>query len=95
MILIADVREDKKKVIPAVTHADGTARFHTVSKKQNPRYWQLIAEFEKLTGVPVILNTSFNENEPIVCTPDDAVSCFLRTDFDVLAIGDYLVEKRR
>ena len=95
MILVADVREEKKKVIPAVTHADGTARFQTVSKNTNLRYWQLIAEFEKLTGVPVLLNTSFNENEPIVCTPQDAVNCFLRTEFDVLAIGDYIVEKRQ
>ncbi|MCK5579925.1 MAG: carbamoyltransferase [Candidatus Omnitrophica bacterium] len=93
MILIADVREDKKEIIPAVTHADGTARFHTVNKDVNPRYWELISEFEKITGVPVLLNTSFNENEPIVCTPEQAVDCFLRTEFDVLAIGDYLVVK--
>jgi len=94
MILIADVQDDKKTIIPAVTHADGTARFHTVSRQANPRYWQLIKEFEELTGVAVVLNTSFNENEPIVCTPEDAVNCFLRTEFDVLAIGDYLVTKR-
>ncbi|MDP2652785.1 MAG: carbamoyltransferase C-terminal domain-containing protein [Candidatus Omnitrophota bacterium] len=93
MILIGDVREDKKSVIPAVTHADGTARVHTVSKGSNPRYWELITEFEKITGVPVLVNTSFNENEPIVCTPEHAVNCFLRTDFDALAIGDYLVLK--
>ncbi len=95
MILIADVREGKKNIIPAVTHADGTARVHTVSKQSNPLYWQLIAEFEKLTGVAVILNTSFNENEPIVCTPEDAVNCFLRTEFDVLAIGSFLAVKTR
>lgn len=93
MILIGDVREEKKKVIPAVTHADGTARVHTVNREVNPRYWELICEFEKLTGVPVLLNTSFNENEPIVATPQQAVDCFLRTEFDVLAIGDYLVTK--
>ncbi len=93
MILIADVREDKKEVIPAVTHNDGTARFHTVSKEGNLRYWNLINEFGKLSGVPVVLNTSFNENEPIVMTPEHAVNCFLRTEFDVLAIGDFLVEK--
>jgi carbamoyltransferase len=93
MILIGDVLEEKKKVIPAVTHADGTARVHTVSYRTNPQYWQLIYEFEKLTGVPVVLNTSFNENEPIVCTPKEAIDCFLRTEFDVLAIGDYIVEK--
>jgi carbamoyltransferase len=93
MILVGEVREDKRHVIPAVTHADGTARVHTVNKNINPRYWELISEFEKLTGVAVLLNTSFNENEPIVCTPEDAVNCFLRTEFDVLAIGDFLVEK--
>lgn len=93
MILVGDVREEKKKVIPAVTHADGTARVHTVSRAVNPRYWELIHEFEQITGVPVLLNTSFNENEPIVCTPEEAVNCFLRTDFDVLAIGDFLVVK--
>jgi len=93
MILIGDVREDKKTVIPAVTHHDGTARVHTVEKDINPRYWELIYEFGQLTGVPVIINTSFNENEPIVCTPEHAVNCFLRTEFDVLAIGDFLAEK--
>ncbi len=93
MILIADVVEGKKKVIPAVTHNDGTARFHTVRRATNPRYWDLINEFGKITGVPVLLNTSFNENEPIVCTPLDAVRCFLRTEFDVLSIGDFLVLK--
>lgn len=95
MILVGDVREDKRRVIPAVTHVDATARVHTVNRKINPRYWELIFEFEKLTGVPVLLNTSFNENEPIVCTPQDAVNCFLRTEFDVLAIGDFLVVKER
>lgn len=93
MILVGDVLEHQRKVIPAVTHADGTARVHTVSRAINPRYWELIDEFAKITGVPVIINTSFNENEPIVCTPQDAVECFLRTEFDVLAIGNFLVTK--
>lgn len=93
MILIADVRPEKKNVIPAVTHADGTARVHTVSKDVNPRYWRLIQEFEKITGVPILLNTSFNENEPVVCRPEEAVDCFLRTEFDALSIGDFLVIK--
>jgi len=93
MILIGDVREDKQDLIPAVTHADRTARVHTVSRASNPRYWELIAEFEKIKGVPVLLNTSFNENEPIVCTPENAVDCFMRTEFDVLAIGDFIVQK--
>ncbi|MBI5394829.1 MAG: carbamoyl transferase [Verrucomicrobia bacterium] len=93
MILIGKVRPEKCGVIPAVTHADGTARVHTVSKAVNPKYWQLIHEFGKIKGVPVLLNTSFNENEPIVCTPEHAVNCFLRTDFDVLAIGDFIAIK--
>jgi len=93
MILVGDVRQDKKHIIPAVTHADGTARVHTVNRQISPKYWQLIREFEKITSVPVLLNTSFNENEPIVCTPAHAVDCFLRTEFDILAIGDYLVAK--
>lgn len=93
MILVADVRPDKKALLPAVTHQDGTARVHTVNKNISPLFWQLIAEFEKIKGVPVVLNTSFNENEPIVCTPQQALDCFLRTDFDVLAIGNFLIDK--
>ena len=93
MILTGIVRPQKRCVIPAVTHVDNTARVHTVSRAINPTYWQLIHEFEKLKGVPVLLNTSFNENEPIVCTPEDALNCFFGNDLDVLAIGDFLVRK--
>jgi len=93
MILVADVKEDKKSLLPSITHQDGTARVHTVSRRTAPEYWQLIAEFEKIKGVAVVLNTSFNENEPIVATPEDAVNCFLRTELDVLAIGDFLAIK--
>jgi carbamoyltransferase len=93
MILAGQVKAGKGDLIPAVTHADNTARVHTVNKKTNPLYWQLIHEFEKCSGVPVLLNTSFNENEPIVCTPGDAIRCFQRTEFDVLAIGDFMVTK--
>ena len=93
MMLVGDVINSKRDVIPAITHADNTARVHTVSKEINPKYWELIYEFERLTGVAVIINTSFNENEPIVHTPKQAVECFLRTDFDVLSIGDYIVTK--
>jgi carbamoyltransferase len=93
MLMTYRVRESKREVIPAPTHVDGTGRLQTVSRDQNPRYWQLIAEFEKLTGVPVLLNTSFNENEPVVCSPEEAIECFLRTKMDNLAIGNYLVEK--
>src|SRR5438552_8679503 len=93
MIMAYPVRPDKRSAIPAPTHVDGTGRLQTVSRETNPRYWRLIKEFERLTGVPVILNTSFNENEPIVCTPDEAIECFLRTKMDALAIGDYLAVK--
>jgi len=93
MTLAYPVRSEKRAAIPAPTHVDGTGRLQTVSQKTNPRYWRLIKEFERLTSVPVVLNTSFNENEPIVCTPEEAVDCFLRTQMDVLAIGDFLVER--
>jgi len=74
-----------------VTHVDGTSRLQTVSRQTQPLYWRLIKEFQGLTGVPVVLNTSFNENEPIVCTPADALDCFLRTRMDVLVLGKYMV----
>jgi carbamoyltransferase len=93
MMLIAEITPSVRGRIPAVSHVDGTARVQTVSKQANPRYWSLIREFEKITGIPVLLNTSFNENEPIVCNPEQAIACFRRTDFDVLAIGDFLVTK--
>ncbi|MFA0751478.1 MAG: hypothetical protein SLRJCFUN_001881 [Candidatus Fervidibacter sp.] len=93
MLLAYKVRPEKRDEIPAPTHVDGTGRLQTVSQKTNPLYWRLIDEFRKLTGVPVVLNTSFNENEPIVCTPDEAIDCFLRTHMDVLAIGSFLVER--
>jgi carbamoyltransferase len=80
-------------VIPAVTHVDGSGRLQTVSREANPLYWQLLKAFEKLTGVPVLLNTSFNENEPIVLTPGEALDCFLRTRMDVLVLGRVAVEK--
>lgn len=93
MALAHLVRPQKQAEISATTHVDGTARLHTVRRLTNPRYWRLIKEFEHLTGVPALLNTSFNDNEPIVCTPDDAVSCFLRTKLDALALGNYVVLK--
>ena len=93
MIMAFPVRLDKRSAIPAPTHVDGTGRLQTVSRQTNPRYWRLIKKFENVTGVPAVLNTSFNENEPIVCAPNEAIDCFLRTKMDVLAIGDYLVVK--
>lgn len=93
MIVISDVKKDKKALIPAVVHVDNTARVHTVNKNINTRFWNLISEFEKLAGIPVLLNTSFNENEPIVCDPQDAINCFLRTDLDALVLGNFIVKK--
>jgi carbamoyltransferase len=74
-----------------VTHVDGTARIQTVSREHNPRYWGLLNQFRALTGVPVLLNTSFNvKGEPIVCSPDDAVRCFLNSGLDYLVLGDHV-----
>jgi carbamoyltransferase len=95
MIKVYKIRPEKRTVIPAVTHADGTGRLQTVNKKVSPRYWHLIDAFRKITGVPVVLNTSFNENEPIVCRPEEAFNCFLRTRMDVLVLGDFVVVRGR
>jgi len=93
MNLAYSVKPEKRASIPAPTHVDGTGRLQTVSRRTNPRYWGLINEFGKITGVPVVLNTSFNENEPIVLRPEEAIDCFLRTKMDVLSIGNYIIEK--
>lgn len=93
MLFTYKVKEDKKKLIPAVVHIDGTGRVQTVNKKANPLYWKLINEFKNITGVPILLNTSFNENEPIVCKPKETIDCFLRTNMDILVMGNYLVKK--
>lgn len=93
MLMTYRVRPEKRAEIPAPTHVDGTGRLQTVNASQNPRYHQLISEFEKLTGVPVLLNTSFNDNEPVVCRPEEAIECFKRTRMDVLGVGNWLVER--
>jgi carbamoyltransferase len=94
MTFVCRVRDDRKDKVPAVTHVDGTARIQTVSRRHNPRYWSLLNEFKTLTGVPILLNTSFNvKGEPIVCTPDDAVRCFLKTDIDYLVLGDTICSR--
>ena len=93
MIKVYPIRPEKRAEIPAVTHVDGTGRLQTVSKRQNPRYWALIKAFDDLTGVPGVLNTSFNENEPIVNTPEEALACFLRTKMDRLVMGDWVVSR--
>lgn len=88
------VRPDKRALIPAVTHVDGTGRLQTVSRATNPAYWELIELFRQKTGVPMILNTSLNENEPIVNTPAQALSCFLRTRMDAIVLGDLWIERK-
>jgi len=93
MIKVYNVLQEKRSKIPAVTHIDGTGRLQTVDKQNAPLYWSLINAFKELTDVPIVLNTSFNENEPIVCTPQEAIDCFLRTKMDVLVLGNYLVKK--
>jgi carbamoyltransferase len=93
MNLAYSVRLEKRDRIPAPTHVDGTGRLQTVTREANPRYHSLISAFRDLTGVPVVLNTSFNDNEPIVCRPEEALDCFLRTQMDALVLGDFLITK--
>jgi carbamoyltransferase len=94
MLFVYPVNEEKADQIPAVRHVDGTARIQTVNEKQHPRYYNLLKEFNHLTGVPVLVNTSFNTlGKPIVCTPRDAVECFWSSPFDALVIGSFLIEK--
>lgn len=94
MVTVLQVAESERARIPAVVHVDGSARPQTVSRRTNPRYWQLIKEFERLTGVPLLLNTSLNVQEPIVCTPTDAVKTFGRAGFDALVLEDHLVLRK-
>ncbi|MBA0914698.1 MAG: carbamoyltransferase, partial [Nitrospira sp.] len=91
MLLTVPVLPSAKGLIPAVVHVDGSARVQTVDKISNPRYRLLLETFGRQTGVPVLLNTSFNVNEPIVCTPDEAIDCFLRTEVEWLVLGNLLV----
>jgi carbamoyltransferase len=93
MLFTFDVQPEMRKRIPAVTHVDGSARPQTVNRETHPRYWRLIKAFDDITGVPVLLNTSLNVQEPIVCTPDEAVNCFLKTRADFLVMNNILVEQ--
>jgi carbamoyltransferase len=93
MMQVYRIQPDKRAAIPAVTHVDGTGRLQTVTADTNPRYAKLIGSFLKLTGVPMVLNTSFNENEPVVCKPQEAIDCFLRTRMDMLVLGDVIVSR--
>jgi carbamoyltransferase len=94
MMQVFQIREEKRDLIPAVTHVDGSGRLQTVNESTNPRYFHLIEAFEAISGVPMVLNTSFNENEPVVCRPEEALDCFLRTKMDVLVLGDTLIERK-
>jgi carbamoyltransferase len=93
MMQVFQVRQEKRGLIPATTHADGSGRLQTVHRDTNPLYHALITEFKNLTGVPMVLNTSFNENEPVVCHPREALECFLRTKMDVLVLGNWMVRR--
>jgi carbamoyltransferase len=94
MMQVFQIREDKRPLIPAVTHVDGSGRLQTVYRRTNPRYHRLIEAYRDLTGIPMVLNTSFNENEPLVCKPKEALDCFLRTAMDVLVIGNTIFVRK-
>ncbi len=94
MLQVYQIRPAKRKDIPAVTHVNGSGRLQTVTESQNPLYYRLIKAFETRTGVPIVLNTSFNENEPVVCKPEEALECFLRTKMDIVVMGNWVVERR-
>ncbi len=93
MLQVYPVRPDKRAAVPAITHVDGSGRLQTVSQRSNPRYWKLIKAFERVSGVPMLLNTSFNENEPIVLRPEEALDCFLRTHMDVIVMGQHVLAR--
>jgi carbamoyltransferase len=95
MLFVVEVREEMRPILPAITHVDGTARVQTVPRSENPRFWKLIRAFDEITGVPALLNTSFNNNvEPIVDSAEDAVVSFLTTTLDLLVVGDFVVSRR-
>lgn len=93
MSAVEKIKKEKRKLIPAVTHVDGTGRVQSVKLEMNEKFYNLIKHFFKHTDVPILLNTSFNENEPIICQPQEAINCFLRTDLDVVVIGNFVIER--
>ena len=95
MMQVYQIRREKRGLVPAVTHVDGSGRLQTVTKATNALYYALIKAFSEITGVPLVLNTSFNENEPVVCTPSEALDCFLRTRMDMLVMGSQVVMRPR
>ena len=94
MMQVFQIREEKRALLPAVCHVDGSGRLQTVHRETNPLFHRLITTFFFLTGVPILLSTSFNENEPVVCTPQEALDCFLRTKMDMLVLGSFVLERR-
>src|SRR5437899_4699283 len=94
MMKVFQIRTKYRDMIPAVIHVDGTGRLQTVHKETNPRYYRLIEHFRDLTGVPLVLNTSFNESEPVVCYPEEALDCFLRTEMDILVLANFFLERK-
>lgn len=93
MMQVFPIREERRALIPAVTHVDGSGRLQTVEESSNPLYYLLISAFKELTGIPMVLNTSFNENEPVVCQPQEALDCFLRTNMDALVLGNTMIKR--
>jgi carbamoyltransferase len=93
MMQVFQIRAKYRDMVPAVIDVDGTGRLQTVHKETNPRYYRLIEHFRDLTGIPLVLNTSFNENEPIVCYPEEALDCFLRTEMDILVLVNFFIER--
>jgi carbamoyltransferase len=93
MLLVYNVRPEKRAEVPAITHIDGTGRLQTVTRRENAPYYDVVKRFGERTGTPVLLNTSFNENEPIVCTPQEAIRCWATTQMDALVLGDVMVER--
>lgn len=94
MMKVFQIRPEKRALISAVTHVDGSGRLQTVTRSGNHRYYRLIEHFRDITGIPIVLNTSFNENEPVVCRPEEALACFLRTKMDALVLGDVMITRR-
>ena len=90
---VFDIKKEKQSEIPAVTHVDGTGRLQSVNKDISPRFYRLISEFKSKSGVPILLNTSFNDNEPIVNKPKEALDCFLRTKMDMLVMENIIIER--
>jgi carbamoyltransferase len=94
MMQVFQIRREKRSLVPAICRVDGSGRLQTVHRETNPLYHQLISDFCSLTSVPMILNTSFNENEPVVCRPEEALDCFLRTKMDMLVMENFLAQRQ-